>query len=35
MARESFKALIPCRRPKSNEIIMERNIIKRDEENGG
>ncbi len=30
--RVSFRALIPCRKPKSNKIIIERNIIKRDEE---
>ena len=35
MGLEIQNGILVCRRLKSNEIIMERNIIKRDEENGG
>jgi hypothetical protein len=35
MARESFRALIPCRRPKSNENGKYNGEIERERENGG
>ena len=35
MARESFKALIPSRKPKSNDNGKYKRDIEREEENGG
>ena len=35
MARESFRALIPCRKPKHNNNGIYKRVIERKEENGG
>jgi hypothetical protein len=35
MARESFRASIPCGKPKSNDNGNYKREIKREEENGG
>ena len=35
MARESFRALIPCRKPKSNDNGKYKREIEREGENGG
>ena len=35
MARESFRALIPCKRPKTNDNGKYKRVIEIEEENGG
>ena len=34
-ARESFRALIPCKNPKSKDNGKYKRVIERDDENGG